>query len=158
MVCGDTRLTYAQLGDRADRLADGLATLGIRDGMRVAVLERNCHRYMEVYFAAARLGAILVPLNTRLSSRELSAILVDCEPRQRVERRAHVRTPPPSQHGQVPSYRVVLDREGVSGLGDIAIVGREDAVAEQLERLAELGVTDLSAFPSQQGRTVTPSM
>jgi len=43
-----------------------------RIGSRVAVLERNCHRYLESYLAAARNGSVLVPLNYRLASRELA--------------------------------------------------------------------------------------
>jgi acyl-CoA synthetase (AMP-forming)/AMP-acid ligase II len=44
----------------------------------VAVLAKNCHRYQEAYVAVARLGAVLVPLNHRLSARELEDILADC--------------------------------------------------------------------------------
>lgn len=50
-------------------------------------------------------------------------------------------------YGFLPSYRAMLDREGVSGPGDIAVVGDESTVGEQLARLAELGVTDLLAVP-----------
>jgi alkanesulfonate monooxygenase SsuD/methylene tetrahydromethanopterin reductase-like flavin-dependent oxidoreductase (luciferase family) len=48
-------------------------------------------------------------------------------------------------YGQLPSYRAMLDREGAAGPGDVAIAGAEDAVAEQLRNLAEVGVTDFVA-------------
>lgn len=48
-------------------------------------------------------------------------------------------------YGTLPSYRAMLDREGVEGPEDIAVLGDEDAVAEQLAAIADAGVTDLSA-------------
>jgi F420-dependent oxidoreductase-like protein len=55
-----------------------------------------------------------------------------------------------SVYGFLPSYRAMLDREGASGPADVAVVGDESAVGEQLTRLAEAGVTDFLAaiFPS----------
>jgi len=50
-----------------------------------------------------------------------------------------------SAYGQLPSYRAMLDREGATGPGDIAVVGDEDAVARQLRSFADAGVTDLCA-------------
>jgi F420-dependent oxidoreductase-like protein len=50
-------------------------------------------------------------------------------------------------YGGLPSYRAMLDREGAGGPADVAIVGDEDAVGEQLERLAEIGATDFLAIP-----------
>ena len=59
--------------------------------------------------------------------------------------------PPPLEHyAALPSYRSMLEREGVEGPGDIAIVGSEAAVEDQLRQLAEMGGTDLLAtiFPA----------
>jgi alkanesulfonate monooxygenase SsuD/methylene tetrahydromethanopterin reductase-like flavin-dependent oxidoreductase (luciferase family) len=50
-----------------------------------------------------------------------------------------------SMYGQLPSYRAMLDREGVDGPGDVAVVGDEEAVARQLDRIATAGATDLMA-------------
>jgi F420-dependent oxidoreductase-like protein len=54
-------------------------------------------------------------------------------------------------YGYLPSYRAMLDREGVEGPGDVAIVGNEDAVGEQLEQLGAAGVTDYLAAPFAVG-------
>ncbi len=48
---------------------------------------------------------------------------------------------------QVPEYRAVLDREGATGPGDVIIAGDEDAIARQLDRLRDAGVTDFLAAP-----------
>src|SRR5438093_269526 len=50
-------------------------------------------------------------------------------------------------YGALPSYRAMLDREGVEGPADVAMVGDEGAVGEQLRRLAEAGATDFLAAP-----------
>ena len=80
VVCEGLHLSYAQLGHRVDRLCGLLAGLGLRAGDRVAVLHRNCHRYLEAYLASARLGLVLVPLNFRLSPAELATILDEVRP------------------------------------------------------------------------------
>ena len=54
-------------------------------------------------------------------------------------------------YGELPSYRAMLDREGASGPGDVAIVGDEDAVAGQIQALAEAGVTDFVAGEYARG-------
>ena len=62
-------------------------------------------------------------------------------------------------YGQLPSYRAMLDREGAAGPADLAIVGDEAAVAAEIERLAEIGVTEFTASPYGAGddraRTMT---
>ena len=47
----------------------------------------------------------------------------------------------------IPSYRAMLDREGAAGPGDIALVGDESALRQQLQQLRDIGVTDLNAVP-----------
>ena len=79
IVCGDTRCTWEEFEQRTDALARGLASLGVLRGDRVAVLMLNCHRYLELYYACARMGAVIVPLNIRLARPEIIFILNDSE-------------------------------------------------------------------------------
>jgi len=75
------RMTYGELDERVRRLGNGLATqLGLGKGERVAVLARNCIEYMEVYYACARIGLIVQPLNWRLGKAELLKIAAGGEP------------------------------------------------------------------------------
>lgn len=75
-------VTYAQAHARIRRLAAVLAGRhGITRGDRVAVLARNDTATLLLFFATQHLGAILVPVNTRLSAREVAHILDDCAPR-----------------------------------------------------------------------------
>lgn len=80
VVDGSVVLSYAELAQRVDALARGLAARGVRPGDRVALLARNGFRTMEAHYAAAALEAILVPLNVRLAVRELLQITDETEP------------------------------------------------------------------------------
>jgi len=74
-------LTYRELDARATRLANFWREgCGVRSGDRIAVLAMNRAEILEAFFAAAKLTAILVPLNYRLTQPELQYILEDCEP------------------------------------------------------------------------------
>ncbi|MFP3976429.1 acyl-CoA synthetase [Marinobacter sp. KMM 10035] len=73
--------TWADTADRCRRLANALALRGIRAGDRVAYLGFNSHRLFEMFFAPSLIGAIVVPINFRLSQREMIECLEDSEPR-----------------------------------------------------------------------------
>lgn len=75
VACCGHSFTYAELLARAEQLAGVLREEGAGPDAPAAIMHRNCHRYIEAYFAAALLGAVLVPLNNRLSAGELAAIL-----------------------------------------------------------------------------------
>jgi len=79
MVFEGTRVTYGALEDRVNRLANALIGLGLRKGGRVTILAENTYKYMEVYFGAAKAGLSVTPLNFRLSDKELTYIVNDCE-------------------------------------------------------------------------------
>ena len=79
IVCGDMHYTWNEFDQRTDALARGLASLGVQRGDRIALLMLNCHRYLELYYACARMGAVIVPLNTRLARPEIVFILNDSE-------------------------------------------------------------------------------
>jgi fatty-acyl-CoA synthase len=76
----ERELSYAALEERCARAAGALASLGLGRGERVALLLGNRSATLEAVFAAARLGAIAVPLNTRLAAPELAEQLDDCRP------------------------------------------------------------------------------
>jgi len=74
-------LTYAQLDQRAERLAAWLQSQGVIKGDRVALLTPNCPEVFEAEFACAKIGAICIPLNWRLTVPELEYILNDSTPK-----------------------------------------------------------------------------
>src|ERR1035437_7601827 len=76
----DVSLTYAELNQRVNRLATGLARLGVGKSDRVAGLMMNSHHHYEILFACAKLGAILVTVNFRLVADEVRHIIDDSRP------------------------------------------------------------------------------
>lgn len=75
------KLTYADLDARIGRLTAVLAAKGIKKGDRIALLAPNGTEYFELQFACGRLGAIMLPLNWRLTVPELEYILSDASPK-----------------------------------------------------------------------------
>jgi len=73
-------LTFLQYKEAVDRLACGLQQNNVEKGNRIGVLGKNSLEYFLLYGAAAALGAIVLPINWRLSSDEISFNLNDCEP------------------------------------------------------------------------------
>ncbi|WP_335939333.1 long-chain-fatty-acid--CoA ligase [Streptomyces sp. PTD5-9] len=77
VICGDTTLTYADLHRESSRAAQALRAAGLTAGDRVAYLGKESERYYEILFACAKTGTVLVPVNWRLTSPEVSHILQD---------------------------------------------------------------------------------
>ena len=71
------RRTWQQSADRIGRVAGALSALGVRRGDRVAILALNSDRYLELMYALPWLGAVMVPVNTRLAAPEIEYILDD---------------------------------------------------------------------------------
>jgi fatty-acyl-CoA synthase len=70
VVDGDLRLNYAQFGERCDRWTAGLAKLGVGKGDRIATIAPNTHQHLEQFYAIPQLGAVIVPMNYRLSTED----------------------------------------------------------------------------------------
>ena len=80
MVYEGNRSTFKTYKKRCDQYAAGLMREGVAAGDRIAVLSGNCDDFMILFGAAAKIGAILVPLNWRLNADEIAYILNDCSP------------------------------------------------------------------------------
>jgi fatty-acyl-CoA synthase len=106
-------LTYGELDARAGRAAAMMASLGVGEGDRVAILSRNRIEFFEILFGCAKLGAILVPLNWRMPAAELDGLVADAAPSLLI-------------HG--------ADEAGVAGA--LPVPGRIDLDAGYEERLA----------------------
>src|SRR5215472_16570952 len=81
VVCGTRRFTYAEFGERVERLAAGVLDAGIEPGDRVAYLSFNNAELLAGYFGIPLARAIVMPLNVRLTPGELTAILNHAEAR-----------------------------------------------------------------------------
>lgn len=75
VVCQDRSFTWSEFLDSVARCAAALESCNVAQGDRIGILADNCELYMSCFFAAPWLGAILVPLNTRLSASELAELI-----------------------------------------------------------------------------------
>ena len=71
--------SFVQFNERVNRLANAFREFGVQKGDRVGMLQVNCPQYVEAYFAAAKIGAIFVPLNFRVKSEELADMINNAE-------------------------------------------------------------------------------
>jgi fatty-acyl-CoA synthase len=78
VVDGELRLTYGQFFDRCDRWSAALQKLGVRQGDRVAYIAPNTHAQLESFYAVPQIGAVLVPVNYRLTPDDFSYIVSHC--------------------------------------------------------------------------------
>ncbi len=70
VVDGDLRLTYEQFFERCDRWSSALQGMGVRKGDRVAYIAPNTHEQLESFYAVPQIGAVLVPINFRLTAED----------------------------------------------------------------------------------------
>ena len=122
------RLDYAALERRIQRLAGWLRGIGVAEGDRVGILLGNCSAYLEVLLGTARIGAIAVPINTRLSSHEVRFLLDDCSPRALIygsEQRALARDACTATSEAPPSRLEVSDGSASGCAYEAALSGSE---------------------------------
>lgn len=75
IVDGDERFTYREFQQRAHQLAHALQGLGVRQDDRVCILSPNSHHFLEAFYGVTQIGAVLVPLNFRLTGPEHEYII-----------------------------------------------------------------------------------
>ncbi len=75
IVDADRRYSYADFGRRVNQLGHALLSLGVRQGDRVCILSPNSHFFLESYYGVTQIGAILVPLNFRLTAADHQYII-----------------------------------------------------------------------------------
>ncbi len=75
VIDGDLRLTYDQFFDRCDRWAAALQSMGVGKGDRVAYIAPNTHAQLESFYSVPQLGAVLVPINYRLTADDFAYIV-----------------------------------------------------------------------------------
>ena len=112
LAAAGKRSTFRQLHARVGSIAAALRKVGFEVGDRLAILLPNEPEYIELVYACAWLGVVVVPLNTRLSVREIDHILADATPRGLIR---HSSLPAPTEQ---LSWQRVLDLEPLDVTGD----------------------------------------
>jgi long-chain acyl-CoA synthetase len=90
MLTSGEIVTYGELDERSNRLANLWRTRGLRRGDHVAIVMENHPRFLEVVWAALRSGLIVTPVNWHLTPAEMAYIVADCGARSLITSAAHV--------------------------------------------------------------------
>jgi fatty-acyl-CoA synthase len=153
VIDGDLRLTYEPFFDRCDRWSSALQRLGVGQGDRVVYVAPNTHALLEGFYAVPQLGAVMVPLNYRLTPEDFAYMIQHCGARvvcahaDQIEAVAKVR-------GELPSVEHFVALEGArEGWLDY-----ETAVARASPTFArpEIGERDLLTINYTSGTTSRP--
>jgi fatty-acyl-CoA synthase len=153
VVDGALRLTYAQFFDRCDRWSSALQGLGVTQGDRVATIAPNTHAQLEAFYAVPQLGAVLVPINYRLTPEDFVYIVnhsgstVVCVAREYLAAVDGVRD-------QMPDVKHFVAFEG-AGDGWVDYEAAITAAGPDFTR-PEIGERDLLSINYTSGTTARP--
>lgn len=81
LVMGDRRLTYAEVDEASNKVANALIKMGVRGGDRVVLLSANRPEFVTVFFGIAKTGATAVPMDIRYKLEELANLFANCTPK-----------------------------------------------------------------------------
>lgn len=115
-------LTFGQLGGRVNRLSHALRSHGLAAGDVFAAVVHNGHEYLELLLAAGQVGMVMVPVNYRLSAREIVYIAADSEAKAIVADAAGAAA---AGRGTPPAP--VRDRRRRAGVGAVLAARRDGA-------------------------------
>jgi fatty-acyl-CoA synthase len=157
VVDGELRLTYRQFFDRCDRWSSALQGLGVAQSDRVATIAPNTHAQLESFYAVPQIGAVLVPINYRLTPEDFvyivnhSGATVVCAHSDYLKAVDSVRD-------QMPGVRHFVAYEGAASEGGAGWLDYEAAIAAAdpgFER-PEIGERDLLTINYTSGTTARP--
>src|SRR6266542_1458283 len=156
VVDGDLRLTYEQFFERCDRWSSALQAMGVKQGDRVAYIAPNTHEQLESFYAVPQIGAVLVPINYRLTAEDFVYIA------------SHSGAKVLCVH---PDYVAAVDgvRDQLNGVEHFVVLGRaadgrkdwreydaEVAAARPSFKRPQIAETDLLALNYTSGTTAKP--
>ena len=153
VIDGAKRLTFKELNERADRLANVFLAHGLRKGDRVCLLLKNCGEYFEAIGAGAKTGIVIVPVNFRLVAKELAFVLNDAQCRMLILHPQYIPLVE-EMSNQLPLLETCL----VAGPSTEGTLSYEDEITSASPNLAEYPLTedDLALILYTSGTTGFP--
>jgi long-chain acyl-CoA synthetase len=137
VAMGDSRLSYAQLDEASNKIANALIGMGVGKGDRVAMLLSNSPEFVTTYLGVVKIGGIAVPLDTKYKPAELASLFDDAQPRVLVAESSLLK--PIAQ--SLPEFKSIthvieVDSEGEGqflGYEQIMATGSAEPVAVEVE-------------------------
>lgn len=154
IVYGDHRLSYTELDEDSNRIANALLGMGLGKGDRVAMLLSNTLEFVTVYFGIVKIGAIAVPLDTKYKFQELDKLLNHCQPRVLVGESTFLEPLVPALSRFESIERVIVVDTGYRGQ---FLSYRELLASSPVTRInVELGAADIALISYSGGPTSRP--
>jgi len=155
IISGERRVSYAELDETANRVANAFINLGVRKGDRVAALMANSPEFVNVYFGTIKAGAIPVPLDVRYRVDELALVLSSCQPKVLVAE-SDLLEPVVPELSRFESIEHVIDLDGRCEGGfpsyrEIMAKSSAEKVNVELEP-DDIGVISYTSGPTNQPR------
>ncbi|MBK9623186.1 MAG: long-chain fatty acid--CoA ligase [Rhodocyclaceae bacterium] len=148
-----TRMDYTQLNGLANQCASVLTSLGVGKGDRVALLMPNCVEFCALFYGAAKIGAVAVPLNTRLAAPELEFILSDSGSKVLVYGEVFAKLADGIKSGTTHPTTV---KEWIAATGDAGSLAERIKSADAADPGVECGGTDNLFIMYTSGTTGNP--
>lgn len=120
LIFEDQRFTYREYNQNVNRLANAFLDMGIKKGDKIATLLTNCVEQLEIYWAVAKTGAVVVPLSTLLLGKGLKSLLEDSDAVMVITYSGFVKTLEeirPELHAIPPDRYLLIDSEDTPGYG-----------------------------------------
>lgn len=153
VIDGENTLTYVQLRDQAARIASALDAAGVRQGDRVALLGENSAEFVTALFGTEMLGAVFVPLNTRLAPAEIAFQLEDSEAKVLIHDVALTQLAAAAVANlgtDLPRWTTQPNQDGTPSLGELT------AEVQPWAEDREVGLDDLAVILYTSGTTGQP--
>lgn len=153
IIEGEKTFTFGELNGRANMLANGLMSLGLKKGDRVAFMGNNCHEFVEYYFGLAKAGLVAVPVNARFSAEE-AAHLVNHSESIAFIHTAELEATATKMRKDTPGVRLMISTgEGAAGVYSYESVLSE---ASDIEPQAEVAADDVALIMYTSGASGLP--
>jgi long-chain acyl-CoA synthetase len=107
VVMDERRLSYAQLDEASNKIANALLGMGVKKGDRVAMLLTNSPEFAAIYFGVVKIGAVAVPLDTKYKLTELTSLFNDAQPKVLVAESSFLKPLVPALEGFKPLAGVI---------------------------------------------------
>jgi acyl-CoA synthetase (AMP-forming)/AMP-acid ligase II len=150
LICGATRLTWAEVVEHSQRIAAGFRKLGLKRGDRVALLLGNRIEFPLILFAAAHQGLVTVLLGTRQQKPEIAYVLADCGAKALIHEAVLAERLPEASDVPDLAHRIVVGDEAASS--GFSVLSDNPPLAEP----AEVGEEDTAMILYTSGTTGRP--
>ena len=155
IVCGERRVSYVELDEAANRLANAFISLGVEKGDRIAMLMVNSPEFVNTYFGIIKAGGVPVPLDVRYKVDELALVVGSCQPKVLVAE-SDLLEPVVSALSRIEHIKHVIDLDGklegkFPSYGEIMASSSAENVNVDL-RPDDIGVISYTSGPTNQPR------